>query len=143
MLTAQTVSPQKKRHFKKSLQVFHHPPAPALAWLNFFSAAISHSLLATNYSGPRPREGSWLTHWVPSKGFDLLLWLWPSVSIGVVMRGREKERGSKRKKKFFPLVLAPIPGLSHCPGVRVGTAVIWCRPLVYLTSSLRLLPPLA
>lgn len=64
-----------------------------------FTAAISHSVLAPNYAGPPPRGGSWLTHWVPSKGFDLLLWLWPSVSIGVVMRGREKERGSERKKK--------------------------------------------
>lgn len=64
------------------------------------STSISLKLPSPNYSLLWPWEGSWLTHWVLSNGFDPLLWPRPSVSVGVVMREKR------------PLVSPPIPSLG-------------------------------
>lgn len=72
-------------------------------WTLYNSAlAISLKLLSPNYCLLWPWEGSWLTHWVLSNGFDPLLWPQPSVSVGVVMREKR------------PLVSPPIPSLGPC-----------------------------
>lgn len=96
-LTTQAAISQKKCYLDL-LEVFHHLPVQTLTTMNF-ALAISLSLLSPNYCCLWPWEGSRLTHWVPSNGFDPLLWPWPSVSVGVVMREK------------CPLVSAPIP--SH------------------------------
>lgn len=55
-------------------------------WPPWTNAVPLSLLFSPNYCCPRPWEGSWLTHWVLSHGFDPPLWPRPSVSVGAVMR---------------------------------------------------------
>lgn len=131
-LTAQTSGPQKKCHFKKKKSLFHHSSAETLAWVNFYFCYFSQlplfQLLLPVTTGRLMAHplGAVQRIWSPA----------PAMAICVHWRCNERERGREREKKK-PAGLCsnpPPPGLSHCSCVWVWTAVIWCRPLVHLTS---------
>lgn len=88
-----------------------------------FALANSLKLLSPNYCCLWPWEGSWLTHWVLSNGFDPLLWPQPSVTVGIVMREKR------------PLVSPTIPSLQPlCMCMQLRT-VIWYQPFIRSTSQ--------
>lgn len=118
-LTAETAIPQKKFH----LILIFFPFCCRRKWtVHTLLFAVFLKLLSPNYCHLWPWGGSWLTHWVLSNGFDPLLWLQPSVSVGIVMT---EER---------PLVPPPIPSLSPCVH-QLWTTVIWYQPFVHSTSQ--------